>query len=356
MRTTRLWHVALVAVAITGCDFTASQTGAADAAAGDAPPVAPDAPEVSNQCYGPASPSPFQVCLGEPPSGTLIVPPTVDTSPGSGLCLGAQPAGWTRSQREACFVVADTIMVATTTVTGSRPLVLVGRTIVIATLLDVSSRVAGTRGPGGSGADCAAFGRSPASDDKGGGGGAGGSFATRGGDGGGGDGGKRSGGDSSPAAARPASLRGGCDGQRGGSGDQAAGAVGAGGGALYVVAGARIQIDGDVTASGAAAGAGGQRSGGSGGGTGGMIVLFAPTIDGAAVLTANGGGGASGEAGNGAGAGGNGGPGSELGVDGTGGSPGADETGGGGGGGGAGYIRANVAVAGTSSPPVDLVP
>jgi hypothetical protein len=57
-----------------------------------------------------------------------------------------------------------------------------------------------------------------------------------------------------------------------------AGVGGAGGGAVYLLAGTAININAYINASGAPGGESGLQAGGSGGGSGGMIVLFAPTI------------------------------------------------------------------------------
>jgi hypothetical protein len=93
----------------------------------------------------------------------------------------------------------------------------------------------------------------------------------------------------------PTALRGGCAGGIGGGGG---GAGGDGGGAIALVAGTKIDLNGKVNASGAG-GQGGSatKCGGGGGGSGGMIVLDAPQITGTGSVFANGGGGAEGGAG-----------------------------------------------------------
>jgi hypothetical protein len=325
-------------------------------------------------CYGP--PGAWRVCLATAPTGPVGLPLTLDTDTSS-LCLRAQPTGWTSAQPPACFIVADTMTVGTTSVTGTRPLVLLAQTrIQIDNLLDVASHhnTAGAAAPSSA---CMAFGQNPSG--GGGGGGAGGSFMTRGGNGGRGDAGQSQNGQSSQAdGAAPTRLRGGCSGQFGsGSGLQQAGA---GGGAVYLVSGDQIVIAGAINASGGGGSGGNNRSGGSGGGTGGVIVLYGATIaiTATTVVVANGGGGAGGgsQMSNGvdggdpgitlplvaatggsngvAGTGGAGFPETGNALDGTG---GPSNDGGGGGGGGAGYIRANHDLApATVSPPAEIIP
>jgi hypothetical protein len=171
----------------------------------------------------------------------------------------------------------------------------------------------------------------------------------------------------------PTQLRGGCP---GGNGDAAGGS---GGGAVALIAGTSIQIDGKINASGAG-GRGGPatQSGGGGGGSGGMIVIDAPSITATGPLFANGGGG--GQGGDGAGgnlgigdeggespapptpapagnntgrdggAGGAGSSGIKLGGSNAGGGGGSSGGGGGGGGGGAGFIHAHGVTTNISPP------
>jgi hypothetical protein len=132
-----------------------------------------------------------------------------------------------------------------------------------------------------------------------GGGGAGGSFLTLGGTGGAGTGASAVGGTPGPAIPLAAQglVHGGCPGQ---TSNGTAGIIfGAGGGAVYLIAGKTITIGGTVIAGGAGArsglpiGASGG-DGAGGGGSGGMIGLDAPTIIVTGLLIANGGGGGSG--------------------------------------------------------------
>ena len=184
------------------------------------------------------------------------------------------------SQPDACLVAANQItVIATLTVTGSRPLVLVGQTVDVGALIDVSSHLGGTVGPASPSSLCATFPTTPTDSTNGcTGGAAGASFMTVGG--GGGKGGGTASGVAAPAAdvTTPAILRAGCKGELGGTGASAAGAFGAGGGAIYIAANS-LTLSGVIDASGAGAHGGGFSSGGSGAGSGGMIVLWATALN-----------------------------------------------------------------------------
>ncbi len=322
-------------------------------------------------CLGPTGN--YQVCLAAPPTQPVTLSGALNTDT-STQCAAFQPTGWTPAQPAACFVIGTTITIAagTVSVTGSRPLVLVATdTITIAGTLDVASHLGGTSGPG-SNLGCAAYGTPPGGSNNGGSGGAGGSFMSAGGDGGpGGTGpmGLSLGAD----GASPTSLRGGCDGELGGNGGpgKATGAVGRGGGAVYLLAGNAIVLSsGVINASGSGATGGEAVAGGSGAGAGGMIELFAASISwtGPTSVLANGGGGASG--GGGSMGGGSGDDPSSASVTavapggGTGGGPGGHgyagtnaaqsgggaggQHGGGGGGGGGGFIESNQSLVGAA--------
>lgn len=330
-------------------------------------------------CYGAA---PFAVCLDSPPTGAQTLPSSINTQ-SSTLCAAAQPTGWTtapQSQPAACFVLKDTITVnGTVTVTGNRPLVLVGATSITVTgTLDASSNnLAGSTGPAAPSADCDAFGANPASSANGGGGGAGGTFVTKGGDGGTGNNGGSQAGTAPAAEATPIpTLRAGCHGQRGGnganSGSEASGQVGRGGGAVYLVTGGTLTLAATavINVSGSGGLGGGRSSGGSGAGSGGMAKLYAATLaaTAGAKVMANGGGGASGGDNNTDGVtgqdpdpatpttpalGGDDGTGDTGAVGGDGyagataatsGVPAGATEGGGGGGGGGGYVQSNLAL------------
>jgi len=356
---------------ILGIDgSTPSQDAAIDAAIDpfqDAPGTGIDA-SPGAKCYGPVGV--WNVCLGTAPTGSINLTGTLDTDHDS-RCLGAQPVGWYPAQPSSCFIVGGSITIPAGNmlrVTGSKPLVLVADSLVaIAGTLDIASH-GNERGAGADPSACPPFAISPSGGPHGaGGGGAGGTFMTMGGSGGDGDIGHGRGGVASSGGAMPTALRGGCAGQRGFG--AMAGAARAGGGALYVVSGQTIDIEGTIDASGA----GGRASsvvgaGGDGGGAGGMVVLYATAIT-AVTVFANGGGGA----------GGSGTTPNRLGTDGTdpavfdnpapggngsapggrgfavnhdankGGSAGTGD-GGGGGGGGAGLVLSNVALSGNISP------
>lgn len=259
-------------------------------------------------CFGPADN--FQVCYDRGPSATVTLGATLDTDTDP-ACQATQALNWTTTQGQpaACFILGTDINIATTTVTGSRPLVLVASgTLTITTLLDGASHVAGGTGPGlpataALNTGCTAFGGTVQdSTGAGGGGGAGGSFMAKGGDGGTGDNVNRSAG-TAPGAdtAVPTTLRVGCDGQVGGAQSAGAGGTaganaGRAGGVLYLIADTLSVNTAKINASGAGGAAGVKETGGSGGGSGGMIKLFFTTIvaNANSQVFANGGGGASG--------------------------------------------------------------
>ncbi len=310
----------------------------------------------------------FLVCAKAAPQTPVALPPTLDTDT-SNLCANPSTLDWAsgNGQGAACFIYATTITMAQDTyVTGSRPLVLVGTTISITHTLDVAAHRGTNAGAGSASAVCPAFPTAPGANAAGGGGGAGGTFLSQGGNGGGGNGATLFG-TAPPPLAVPSILRAGCDGQRGAAaGANQSGAVGEGGGAVYLVASGALSISGAINASGSGGTGGNELTGGSGGGSGGMIVLHAATLGvGGAEIMAAGGGGASGGDNNEVGLSGQdpdpsaislpaqGGPGSAgaAGGNGYGGWPlstaaGAGASapmnrGGGGGGGGGGYIRSN---------------
>lgn len=299
----------------------------------------------------------------------VVLPPTVDTNGGS-PCATQQPVGWIQAGHvPACVVFARTITVDSTTVRGSRGLVLAAtESIHITGSLDVSSRM-GIAGPAALTAPCDTL-----SDAGPRSGGAGGSFMTAGGHGGAHM--NPSGAGGLPGAALmtpPPALRGGCPGQQGGD---SVSPGGHGGGAVYLVAGGEIDLQPGavINASGAGALPGTEVSaGGGGGGSGGMIVLFAQSIQAAsAFILANGGGGGEGNDANAIAAaggdpipttplvsapggtgnmGGNGGRGFAQGSPAGAGASGNNNNGAGGGGGGAGYIQSNQPLTGATVSP-----
>jgi Calx-beta domain-containing protein len=324
-------------------------------------------------CFGPLGA--FSVCLDRGPTQPVTLPASINTD-ASGLCAAAQPVGWLGNmQPNSCFVIGTTITGSSTTVSGSRPLVLVASdTITINTLLDASSGAAsGAIGPGSPSAACKAFALNPQGNANGGGGGAGASFLSKGGNGASGNAAAARGGTAAAAdTAVPTALRAGCNGQNGGNGGNGHpfATVGHGGGVVYLVAGTQIRLNNaTINASGGGGGADGSLfSGGSGGGSGGMIKLFAPSIqvNGNTRIVANGGGGSGGGDNNAIGGGGGdpdpstpstpapGGTNTSAGGDGgdgfagvtaaADGSAGNTGKGGGAGGGGGGYIVSNLAL------------
>ena len=337
----------------------------------------------ARECFGGSGA--YQLCFDMmPPMGTVMLAGTLDTATDP-RCV-PMPASWmTAGQPDSCLIVGKTVTVQTVMVTGTRPLALLGDTITISGTLDVASHRPNIVGPGAPHGACVAFPMSPSAVPVGGaGGGAGGSFMRAGGNGGTGENGTN--GTAPPQlTVNPTVLRAGCSGQAGGmAGINAAGAVGVGGGAVYLTASSiTFTAGGVINASGSGAGASSNNTGGSGGGSGGMIVLHAAeaiTAAAGARMLANGGGGASGadnaNAGNPGGdpgiaspntpaAGATSTTGGAAGGDGFAGANNAQNGGndsgqrntGGGGGGGAGFIQSNRAIANiVSSPTVTVVP
>lgn len=330
----------------------------------------------------------WSACFVAIPSGDLVVPTQIDTSPSSADCAPAPPEWLGAGQPDTCFVIGEHVIISSPVVAGgTRPLaVFASGSIEIQTgagLSVASMTRSGVRGPGSPSDSCKTAQQAPNTSTNGiGGGGAGGSFVYFGGPGGVADMGAAQNG--IPAAGDsvgPLKLRAGCDGQRGADGTSPTAAPGAGGGAVYLAAGETINIAGYVNASGGGGNTAGLHSGGSGGGTGGMIVMYAPAIVASGAFIVAGGGG-------GAGGGGAGSPGQDgyevdsadptfaasggmtpggcpSGGDGYGGgrllgggvNSATGTCGGAGGGGGAGYVRTNVTLDGaTVSPPADVVP
>ena len=374
-----MWRAMLIGLVLLGCNFEPGQMSGDDDpidARPDTPPDVSDGPP----CFGDGA---FRVCLTDVTPGPAVTLPATLNTTNDALCLATVPASfWAMSsaQPDSCVIVAESITVETTRVTGNRPLVLVAVTgLTINGILDLSSKRGSSDGPAANGA-CTPPSPLPGGT-AGGGGGPGGSFQTRGGNGGAGD-------DpaapptSSPAIiAFPELLRGGCRGTRAGG----TGAVegGSAGGAAYLVAGGTMIMTGIVNASGAGAISGPALAGGSGGGSGGMVVMWAAELQTTgARIVANGGGGASGgdaddignpgfnpdpavpdeqadggsESGGVGGAGGAGYASTPLGGAGNGRTGDMSNEGGGGGGGGAGYIKSNLALVGATVAPPALVP
>jgi hypothetical protein len=316
-------------------------------------------------CFGHA---PFTICLPAEPTALRLIASTTTTTintDSSPLCEPVVSGG------SVCVLAGSVITIRSKLrATGTRPLVLIAtRSIISSALIDVGSHrdEDPETGAGSNPPICATMAGTPPDSERGG---AGGSFVGRGGFGGfGGE----------PGGTVPGTtLRGGCTGQ---AADSADGVGGHGGGAVLLIAGSSLHIDGDINAAGEGGGPGigATWSGGAGGGAGGMIVFDAPIIEVTSLVLANGGGGgegsgagdgnpgadpsgiapaAGGSGGSFAGDGGNGAAGvaAGTGADGLTGS-GRDGGGGtGGGGGGAGVIKAPAhATLGTRvSPPRTL--
>lgn len=316
---------------------------------------------------------------------TRLLGGTIDTGmPSQCDEMASQTAG-----PPVCVVLGYDITVGDLSTTGPNPLAIIAindLTIAVGSTLQAGSHAAIT-GPGADGAACGAG--KGADDVNGAGGGAGGSFQGVGGRSGAGDvGGTAPGGPTLITFTLPATLRGGCPGTTGGSGGTATTAGGVSGGAVYLVAGRDLAINGGVFAGGHGAPGGTPYSGGGGGGSGGMVALegMHVRIEGStgAAVAANGGGGSGGSGNIGASAGddatgittagggqstsnigndamgGYGGMGSGPGIVGgmganeSGGVAGQQNAGGGGGGGGAGFVVVHGLVVGMTSPPFTL--
>ena len=316
----REWRLAAMGIVLAGCSFDTTNLlldddGAAtqpdaDRFAPDADPIAIDAAVVPDAVPGTpdATPCSFDqdICdTGEPDGPLAINADTVfdtDTDP---LCRTlAQVNG-----PDVCLVVLDGFTLNTGAnfiAIGSRPLVIASvGDININSLIYVSSRIGGPTGAGANFEDCAVA-TSPQGDAGGSGGGAGGSFAGAGGDGGTGDDDTSSGNDDEGdggtavlAVSQPAVLRGGCPGGAGAvRNNNPLTAPGNGGGALFLVTPADINLNATsaIVANGAggSGGDGGDHAGGGGAGSGGHIILEAANINLGGNISANGGGGGEG--------------------------------------------------------------
>jgi hypothetical protein len=336
-----------------------------------------DMPDRPGICFGSGIARP---CVPTVPPGTVTLSGPLDTNTDP-LCV---PDDQPVTGPQLCVIAGERItFFGPVHATGARPLVLVAsKSINVNFMLDARS-IRGATDAGAGAVSCP----TPAGGEEGGisSGGAGGSFQSRGGDGGLANGVATTPAD--PAVAFPDHVRGGCPGGAGGPGTSSVpNKPGAGGGALYLIANERIDVQSVIAANGAGAlleapdvgaRAGG---GGGGGGSGGLIVLESPLImfGSEARLLALGGGGAGGGGGLASGAskaggdpdptamspgsisavggdagqpdGGRGGDGSSTSSSaGSPGLPGTMAAGGGGGGGGAGFIKLHCTMCPTGS-------
>jgi hypothetical protein len=301
----RWWLVAVVLLA--GCDrLFGLHEIEIDAATGDASADAMvflDAPPPGTVCAGGTDGGPLHVCALETSLAARVFAASVDLDTDAVItCDRVEPA--TSSQPSLCLVMAtDMTIMAGTTISahGSRPLVLVAMgTLTLSGTVDVSSRAGGATGAAANDASCTTSNgglpQEAAANTSGGG--AGGSFGTAGGDGGAPGNGVAV--VAEPAVANVTRVRGGCRGGDGGHDhDDNFGAGGASGGAVYLMATAKIDLKGgEILANGAAGGGGEAQSvsdvpGGGGGGAGGLVMLDSPNIvlENAIVMASGGGGG-----------------------------------------------------------------
>jgi hypothetical protein len=272
---TRWGHVAL-ALAIAGCySDVRLPAGGGDGGPGeDAPPLTGDATTPSCSVFVARCPP-----LG---SGAVTIIGSINTGNDARCTI----------LDGVCFVSGSDIDIASVvTTTGSNALAIVAthRLQIEPQGEVIAGSEPGSPGPGATAVPACA----PAGGGAPGDGGPGGTFGTFGGNGGAANG--------APVVAgkistQPNQLVAGCP---GGPGYDATGAAastgGLGGGALLLVAGAQLVIDGRIEVGGEGGAGGAIQTGGGGGGAGGMIALDAPTIDAAqATLHARGGGGGGG--------------------------------------------------------------
>ncbi|HEX7702994.1 MAG TPA: hypothetical protein VF403_19785 [Kofleriaceae bacterium] len=314
-----------------------------------------DAPPPGVTCFGTGF---GKTCFARVPSAPMTLDAQQINTDSSLLC-----ATKVETNPPWCVIAASDLKInaGTLSAIGNKPLVLLATgTMTIDGSIDVASQRGGQQGAASNDPLQCDAGTPPGNN----GGGAGGSFGGVGGHGGNGGG--------VPGATKPTNaMRGGCPGQDGKSGTF--GVKGLGGGVVYLIAGTKITLGGNINASGAGGSAGVTGSAGAGGGgSGGLIGLDSPMVTNGGAIFANGGGGAEGsgltskgndgtESVNGAVAdvsgsastiGGDGGAGGASGAA----TNGADGTGGGGGGGGGGVgavklFQAASITGGVVSPP-----
>ncbi|HEY4180550.1 MAG TPA: hypothetical protein VGM90_27085 [Kofleriaceae bacterium] len=317
--------------AMSGDD--AAGSGSGSDAGDDASATGSDAPTDPSKCFG----GYHQVCLAELPTGELRFKGG-DNGGSNNFDTGNDPrcVATTSGGAGLCVMVGTTVTIDNPAIlrahNSARPLVLIATTgdITVGGTIDVSSHVGTNQGAGANGnggTETCNTGMVPSFA----GGGPGGSFASIGGDGGNSNaaGFMAVGGDHGGVIPFVSGmLRGGCKGIDGAKVPMSTGVGGPGGnsgGAVLLIGTASVTVGGLIDASGSG-GQGGSlgannatdgfnRAGGGGGGTGGMIVIDAPTLTVGGRLWAEGGGG--GEGG-----------GTQLGANGTSGTPGGMAPGG----------------------------
>lgn len=272
------WRRSVAAlVVLAGCDgvWGLDLPGPSDA----------DAPDASETCHGTGF---LRVCTNIADADLVLRGPLDTTDDprcrAHRIDLGAATP---------CVIAAERISVPfPLRVVGDRPLVLVAtEAITIGAVFDASSRGDGASGAGAQ-TDCASptgIGTASAA-----GGGAGGTLGFTGGRGGA----AGLAGAVVPAPVSPlVAFAGGCAGGDGGAftGQSARARGGAGGGGVYLIAGASIDVHavGSINVSGAGGVGGGLGQGGAGGGAGGMLGFDAPAIviEGNVIARGGGGGG-----------------------------------------------------------------
>lgn len=280
----------VVVIALSGCHAVLGidEFHTIDAGDIDAPADAEiDAPSDSLTCFGTLK----SICFTMPPTGDLMLSGTIDTSTDARCANYPQMGGV-----DLCVIAGATVTAGAVRVQGTKPLVVVGMTMVSITGSIDASSIGTEVGGGANGAGCTVT--TGQAQSSGGGGGGGGGFGVAGAGGGLGANGAMPGPSGAPIGVTQ--IRGGCPGGKGGDGEPGSGGrLGASGGAIAVLAGTAIQVAGGVYASGAGGGGGSplgtlNRGAGGGGGSGGLIVLEAPTINVTGTVAANGGGGGGG--------------------------------------------------------------
>lgn len=290
-------------VMLTACSYHPAALGDDMQPMPDGSPVGTDSPLID----GPPACVPFSTqhaidtCVVPPVGGFELPPGTFGYDTDTGVLTPATVTAPNSVLQGGSRIISVTSFAidsgAVLRVTGTVPLVVLSdSTLLVAGILDVSSKRSGDAQIAGPGARVTNASSGNGTQDAGGGGGAG--FGDQGGDGG--NGGANNGGNGGNSSIADA-VFGGRSGADGGSGANR-GHGGAGGGAVELVARTSITISGAIDAGGAGGQGGTGDQGGGGGGSGGYIGLdsLQITLMSSAELGANGGGGGTGcDSGNG---------------------------------------------------------